>query len=188
LSGAAFSWFTSLEPNSVSTWAGLEERFHEYFYNGDTELKLTDLTSVRQKYTETVPEYNKRFRETRNECYSLTVREKDLADLAFMGLSSYLREKMEAWFRDGNRDKEKGNVGLVDENISSDEEAEVCVAEWVDTPKDKPITCAFLEQGPWRKEEMRFTFDVTKCDKLFNILLQNNVIRLKAGNTIPTPE
>jgi hypothetical protein len=57
---------------------------------GETELKLSDLTSIRQRYTEMVSEYTKRFRETRNKCYSLTVREKDLADLAYAGLSSYL--------------------------------------------------------------------------------------------------
>jgi hypothetical protein len=28
---------------------------------------------------------------------------------------------------------------------------------------------------------MKFTFDVTKCDKLFYLLLQNNIIRLKGG-------
>jgi hypothetical protein len=33
----------------VSTWAGLEERFHKYFYNGETELKLSDLAAVRKK-------------------------------------------------------------------------------------------------------------------------------------------
>jgi hypothetical protein len=37
LSSTAFNWFTSLAPNSVSTWASLEERFHEYFYNSETE-------------------------------------------------------------------------------------------------------------------------------------------------------
>jgi hypothetical protein len=95
LSGTTFNWFTSLAPNSISTWDVLEEKFHEYFYNGETELKLSDLTAVRQKYTETVTKYIKRFRETRNKCYSLTVRERDLADLALVGLSSYLREKLE---------------------------------------------------------------------------------------------
>jgi hypothetical protein len=95
LSGITFNWFTSLAPNSISTWDVLEEKFHEYFYNGETELKLSDLTAVRQKYTETVTKYIKRFRETRNKCYSLTVRERDLADLALVGLSSYLREKLE---------------------------------------------------------------------------------------------
>jgi hypothetical protein len=83
---------------------GLEERFHEYFYNGETELKLSDLTTVRQKYSENVAEYIKGFREKRNKCYSLTVWEKDLADLALAGLSSYLREKLEGMeFTDVNQ-------------------------------------------------------------------------------------
>jgi hypothetical protein len=78
LLGTTFNWFTSLAPNSVNTWVEIEEKFHEYFYNGEAELKLSDLTTVRQKYTETIAEYIKRFRERRNKCYSLTVREKIL--------------------------------------------------------------------------------------------------------------
>jgi hypothetical protein len=59
------------------------------------ELRLSDLTVVRQKYNKTVPEYLKRFRDTRNRCYNLTIEERDLADLTFACLSSYLREKTE---------------------------------------------------------------------------------------------
>jgi DNA repair ATPase RecN len=82
-----FNWFTSLPPNSVDTWASLEQKFHDYFYNGEVELRLSNLMSMRQKYTETVPEYLRRFREMRNRCYNLIIIEKDLADLAFTGLS-----------------------------------------------------------------------------------------------------
>jgi hypothetical protein len=35
-----------------------------------------------------VPEYLRRFRETQNKCYKLTIGGEDLADLAFAGLSS----------------------------------------------------------------------------------------------------
>jgi hypothetical protein len=28
-------------------WAGLKEKFHEYFYNGETKLKLSGLMAVR---------------------------------------------------------------------------------------------------------------------------------------------
>jgi hypothetical protein len=70
--------------------------------------------------------------------------------------------------------------------VPSDDEVEVCVVEWVDTPKDRPITCTFLKPGSGKKKEVRFTFDITKCDKIFDVLLQNNVIRLKGGHTIPT--
>jgi hypothetical protein len=45
-----------------------------------------------------------------------------------------------------------------------------------------------LEAYLWPKDEMRFTFDVSKCDKLFNVLVQGGVIRIKEGHNIPTPE
>ena len=85
LSGTAFTWFILLAPNSISTWAQLEQKFHEYFYSGETELRLSDLTLVRQKYNENVHGYIRRFRDVRNQCFSLTIAEKDLADLAFFG-------------------------------------------------------------------------------------------------------
>jgi hypothetical protein len=167
---------------------------------------------VRQKYGETMPVYLRRFRETRNKCYNLTIGEKDLADLAFAGLSSYLSEKLEgiefadvnqvmqrpivqenhardsqshSRFREGGKEKERTGVGLVEDNPGSDEDAEVCMAKWVDTRKGKPVACSFLNPGPGKKQVMHFTFDVTKCDKLFDVLLQNNVIRLTGCHVIP---
>jgi hypothetical protein len=86
LSSIAFNWFTSLAPNSIDNWPRLEHKFHEYFYNDELELRLYDLTAIRQKYNETMLEYLRRFRETRNKCYNLTIGEKDLTDLAFAGL------------------------------------------------------------------------------------------------------
>jgi hypothetical protein len=88
LSGTAFNWFTSLAPNSVDNWPNLEQKFHKYFYNGEVELRLSNRTAIRQKYNESVPEYLRRFRETQNKCYKLTIGGEDLADLAFAGLSS----------------------------------------------------------------------------------------------------
>jgi hypothetical protein len=59
---------------------------------------------VRQEYTDTLPNYLRWFRETKNRCYNLTIGEKDLADLAFVGLSLYLREKMDGQeFADTNQ-------------------------------------------------------------------------------------
>jgi hypothetical protein len=57
LTGAAFNWFTSLPPNSIDSWVSLEQKFHDYFYNGEIELRLSDLTSLRQKYTKTISDY-----------------------------------------------------------------------------------------------------------------------------------
>jgi hypothetical protein len=95
LTGAAFNWFTSLPPNAIDSWVSLEQKFHDYFYNGEVELRLSNLTSLRQKYTETISDYLRRFREVRNHCYNITIAEKYLADLAFAGLTLYLRDKLD---------------------------------------------------------------------------------------------
>ena len=47
LSGAAFTWFILLPPISVFTFADLEQKFHDYFFTGEIELKLSHLTSVK---------------------------------------------------------------------------------------------------------------------------------------------
>jgi hypothetical protein len=169
LTGVAFNWFTSLPPNSIDFWVSLEQKFHDYFYNGEVELRLSDLTSLRQKYTETVSDYLRRFREVKNRCYNLTIAEKDLADLAFAGLTPYLKNKLDmqefsdtnellqcalsyenhaksSRFRDSaNKDKEKHHVNFVDEEADNEEGNEICVAERVENPKDKPISCSLLK-------------------------------------------
>jgi hypothetical protein len=47
LLGSAFTWFTMLPANSILYWADLEKQFHQFFYSGVAEMKLTDLTSLR---------------------------------------------------------------------------------------------------------------------------------------------
>jgi hypothetical protein len=95
LTGVAFNWFTSLPTNSIDSWVSLEQKFHDYFYNREVELRLSDLMSLRQKYTETVFDYLRWFREVRNRCYNLTIVENDLVDLAFAGLMPYLKDKLD---------------------------------------------------------------------------------------------
>jgi hypothetical protein len=131
----------------------LEQKFHDYLYNREVELRLSDLTSLRQKYTETVSNYLRRFREVRNRCYNLTTVEKDLADLAFTGLTPYLRDKLDGQefsdtnqllqhvlpyenrakssrFRNSaNKDREKHQANFVDVEVDDEEGNEICVAK-----------------------------------------------------------
>jgi hypothetical protein len=62
------------------------------------------------------------------------------------------------------------------------------VAQWVDNPKDKPITCSFLKLNVVKRDEVKFTFDVSRCDKLFHILLKGGVIKLSEGHVVPSVE
>ena len=46
-------------PNSVHSWNELEQKFHDHFCSGDNDVKLTDLTSIRQGRDESVFDYFK---------------------------------------------------------------------------------------------------------------------------------
>ena len=95
LTGTAFSWFSLLAPNSIRSWDELEQKFHDHFYSGDSETKLTDLTLVRQGRDESIHEYFKRFNDIQNRCFNLMLFEKDLVELALAGLRSNYREKLD---------------------------------------------------------------------------------------------
>jgi hypothetical protein len=79
--------------NSIVCWADLEKQFHKYFFAGMHEMTLTDLTSLRQRSDELVTAFIQRFREVRNKCYSLTLNDAQLAELAFQGLMPHIKEK-----------------------------------------------------------------------------------------------
>jgi hypothetical protein len=63
-------------------------------YFGDTELRLSHLTAIKQKHNEHAANYIRRFRDTRNRCFNLNISDKDLADLAYLGLTPHLKEKL----------------------------------------------------------------------------------------------
>ena len=97
LTGMAFSWFSSLAPNSIRNWSQLEHKFHDHFFSGEIKAKLLDLTSIKLGRDGPASDYFKRFKEIKNRCFGLTISEKDLADLAFNGLRSYLKEKLDGF-------------------------------------------------------------------------------------------
>jgi hypothetical protein len=85
LTGTTFACFSSLAPSSIISWDMLERKFHDHFYSGSIQLKLTHLTSVRQGRDETVSTYIKRFKETKNRCFNLSITNIDLADFCLNG-------------------------------------------------------------------------------------------------------
>jgi hypothetical protein len=78
-------------------------------------------------------------------------------------------------------------VNCVGDESASEEEAEVCVVEWVDKPRDKLISCSFLKPSTG-KDEVKYTFDVSKCDRLFDVLVWGGVIRLTKGHVVPSAD
>jgi hypothetical protein len=52
---------------------------------------------------------------------------------------------------------------------SDDKEADMCVAEWSWGSKSKSFVCSSLKSASKsRQDEMRYTFNVAKCDRIFD--------------------
>jgi hypothetical protein len=94
LTGATFQWFSSLPPQSVSTWRELEWKFHAHYFSGSTEKKLIDLATLKQRHSETTLEFLRRFREIKGMCFSMNLPDDQLADMAVTGMLPVVREKL----------------------------------------------------------------------------------------------
>jgi hypothetical protein len=65
---------------------------------------------------------------------------------------------------------------------SDDEEADMCVAEWSWRSKSKPFVCSSIKPASKsRQDKMRHIFDVAKCDRIFDYLLQEKCERTTSG-------
>ena len=72
------------------------------------------------------------------------------------------------------------NIEEADANImvnSKTSDKIKCLAEWIDE-KSKPFVCLALKPSPQknRPKKMKYTFNMTLCDHIFDILLENQYI------------
>jgi hypothetical protein len=163
LTGPVFGWYTSLGPDSIRTWKQLEEQFHIQYYLEATEAGIADLAQVRQKRGETVAEYIQRFREVKNRCYSTWILEKEVVELASLGLLKLIRDlafqlefnslahlvqkltTYEQHHPELYQDNFKHQVTLIDTEEAEDsrDDHEVAVAEW--TRGANPVSCKWVK-------------------------------------------
>jgi hypothetical protein len=83
----------------------------------------------------------------------------------------------------------RSNVHIIyyDSDSSDHSDKEIYVAEFVWPSKEKAYSCSCLKPASKRRrEEIKFTFDVSKCDRIFDELLKSGNIKLT--HTIPPLE
>jgi hypothetical protein len=115
-----------------------------------------------------------------------------LVDLAYSGLLEYLKEKLDGHtFLDVSQLLQKAltqesrvkvakisqkvksdcaHVNIVDQQESLNEETvDVYIDEWVLNSNSKPSICSALKlvSRKNQQEEIKFTFDVAKCNRIF---------------------
>ena len=134
----------------------------------------------------------------------MTISEKDLANLAYNGLRSYLKDKLDGFDFITINHLQMRTIGLefkfknakntfdthqsihVDCKSNSDNEKKE-VAEFIWPSEAKTYSCSSLKLIPKnRQEQVCFMFDVSKCDRIFDELLKNG--NIKCSHVIPPLE
>ena len=130
----------------------------------------------------------------------MNIAEKYLADLAFNGLSSYIKERLEGYdfftvtqvhqraLAIESRSKEsqkshrhhRSSVNALDctSDCSDDESNYVYAAYFVWPSQAKSFTCSALKTIHKNRQDEKFTFDVSKCKKIFNELYRIGYIKM----------
>ncbi|XP_050878292.1 uncharacterized protein LOC127082107 [Lathyrus oleraceus] len=220
----AFTWFTTLPPNSIDAWPQLERLFHEQFYMGQTKISLKELASIKRKFTEPIDDYLNRSRLLKSRCFTI-VPEHELVEMAAGGLDYSIRKKLDTQhLRDmaqladrvrqverlksekarANKNYKKERVSYVEfedeeSEIAEDpyglEEFEVDLAELKEAP---PYACKLLTPSNGRNPveteknerfpKKTYTFDVTKCDENFDLLVKDGQMIVPTNIKIPPLE
>ena len=141
----------------------MDKRFYKYLFAGVSELKITNLTSVRQRQGESVNDYIQRFRDVRSRCYSLNLTDPQLAELAFHGLLGPIKDIFssqefeslsqlvqrvsahESRFQESRKEKIQRVSHVQADSSDFEAEHEMGLAEWSRNNK-KTVFC------PWVKE------------------------------------
>ncbi|WJX20372.1 hypothetical protein P8452_09935 [Trifolium repens] len=187
----AFTWFTTLPPHSIHTWTQLERLFHEQFYMGQSRISLKELASMKRKTSEAIDDYLNRFR---------LLKARDMAQLADRVRQV---ERLRAEKVRNSKFHKKEKVAYIEtcesENEFDDgqdymENNEVNIAELKPGP---PYTCKMLKpsngNNPVEPKNDRFvsktyTFDITKCDEIFDLLVTDGQIIVPKSLKVPPLE
>ncbi|XP_058727724.1 uncharacterized protein LOC131599348, partial [Vicia villosa] len=183
----AFTWFTTLAPQSLFSWNQLERLFHEKFYMGQSKISLKELAGVRRKGTEPVDDYLNRFSLYKGDMAQLAdrVRQVERLKAEKARASKYHKKEKIAYVTtsefDSNSDDEY-------------EEGEVNVAELKPGP---PYICKLLKPSKDKNlvesknekfSSKTYSFDITKCDEIFDLLVSDGQIIVPPGLKNPPLE
>jgi hypothetical protein len=208
LTGPAFTWFSSLPPQSLGTWKDLEQKFYAHYFSGSTEKKLIDLATLRQRHNETPMEFLRRFREVKGMCFSLNLPDDQLADMAVARMLPAIREKLfgmefdnlgqlsqrlslmsnQAYgFKKDSRFAKHNDIAdiynqfleRVDQVEEFDDDEEITATEIMWGKEPLTVNQRWIKQAKGTHD-----FDMTKADKLFEFLVKEGRIKLPEGHSI----
>jgi hypothetical protein len=167
---------------------------------------------MKQRHSETPLEFLRRFREVKGMCFSLNLPDDQLADMAVAGMLPAVREKLfgmefenlgqlsqklslmsnqaYGFKKDAKFGKQHDVADVYNQFLDkadlfedSDDELDVAAAEimW----GKEPLT---MNQRWVKQTKGTYDFDITKADKLFELLVKEGRIKLPEGHSMLRPD
>ena len=201
--GQAFAWYSSLPPNSLNSWAELEDKFQTHFSHTDLRVSIVDLARLRQRPDENVKQFIMRFKTARMRC-QIVLPEREYVKFVVDGLDFEFRKKFKGMtFFDLYElsDRASRYESLIKEernrNNSTcgtyfhDPNYEVDIAEFIG---HNPQICDVLDKKNIQTKSAYklsalirdYSFDIKKSGEIFDWLLEAKLIKLVGRHKIPT--
>ncbi|XP_050909625.1 uncharacterized protein LOC127123450 [Lathyrus oleraceus] len=170
LTKATFTWFTYLAPNSIDSWAKLEKKFHEQFYEGHSKISLAELSSIKRRFAESIDDYLNRFR-------SLKARVRHFERLRLEKVRHNKAKKEKIAFVDYD-----ATNPIYEADYASSTELEIDMAELkpgfaYECRSLLPAQGKNLVENNTKFLSKTYTFDVIKCEEIFDLDLVQKAIQ-----------
>ena len=78
----AYTWYSTLQPNSIPTWEDMVESFCTKYFHGEEKVTIITLHNSKQKPSEGFLDFIQRFRDTALDCYG-QYKEQELVEICF---------------------------------------------------------------------------------------------------------
>ena len=94
LTDCAYTWYSTLQPNSIPTWKDMVESFCTKYFHGEEKVTIITLHNSKQKPSEGLLDFIRRFRDTALDCYG-QYKEQELLEICIDNMFSEYRAHLE---------------------------------------------------------------------------------------------
>ena len=80
LTNRAYTWYSTLQPNSIPTWEDMVESLCTNYFHGEEKVTIITLHNLKQKPSEGFLDFIRRFKDTALNCYG-QYKEQELVEI-----------------------------------------------------------------------------------------------------------
>ena len=94
LTNRAYTWYSTLQPNSIPTWEDIVESFCTKYFCGEEKVTIITLHNSKQKPSEGLLDFIRRFRDTALDSYG-QYKEQELVEICIYNMFLEYRAPLE---------------------------------------------------------------------------------------------